>query len=201
MLAAKSCGRPIILSVVDTIQVMNIIVHVAKEAFASFYPTQIVRMFYALVVAHWNVIGFFGFTWRKKLILFLKPYRFLHFAPEYAIRNQVQLYSNIEYITTDIAMEDVNLHMDIMDLLFRDSSFDVIMCSHVLEHVDNDLVAMRELHRILKPSGWALLQVPLDPNLETTKEDPSITSPVQRKQLFGQEDHVRLYGRDFCFQT
>ncbi|MEI6500974.1 MAG: methyltransferase domain-containing protein, partial [Armatimonadota bacterium] len=92
--------------------------------------------------------------------------------------------------------------MDIMDIKFPDDSFDIIYCSHVLEHVARDDVALAELYRVLKPGGWAILQVPLEgylgmPVIEVTIEDPAVTDPQQRTELFGQDDHVRRYGRDY----
>ncbi|EID14766.1 type 11 methyltransferase [Mycolicibacterium phlei RIVM601174] len=87
------------------------------------------------------------------------------------------------------------IKMDITDIEFEDNFFDVIYCSHVLEHVQDDRKAMREFHRVLKPAGWAVLQVPITAN--ETFEDPSVTDPVERLRLFGQEDHVRRYGPDY----
>lgn len=84
--------------------------------------------------------------------------------------------------------------MDITDIHHPDHSFDVIVCSHVLEHVSDDRRAMRELCRVLRPSGWAILNVPI--NADRTFEDPSITDPQERQRVFGQHDHVRNYGPD-----
>lgn len=89
------------------------------------------------------------------------------------------------------------LNIDITDINIADNSFDVIYCSHVLEHIPDDAKAMRELFRVLKPGGWALLQVPLDKRRETTYEDFSITEPAAREKAFGQYDHVRVYGLDY----
>lgn len=80
---------------------------------------------------------------------------------------------------------------------FPGNSFDVIICNHVLEHIPDDHKAMSELFRVLKPNGWAILQTPMDTRRETTFEDPTATTPQQREQLFGQSDHVRIYGRDY----
>jgi ubiquinone/menaquinone biosynthesis C-methylase UbiE len=86
--------------------------------------------------------------------------------------------------------------MDAEHLTFPDNSFDVIYCSHVLEHVPEDRKAMRELARVLKPTGWAVLAVPVI--RDKTFEDPKITSPADRLRVYGQEDHVRAYGQDFA---
>ena len=105
---------------------------------------------------------------------------------------------NIDYVTTDLEMSDVSLRMDITDLLFRDAVFDYVICSHVLEHVDDDRAAMREIARVLRPDGEAVIMVPI---LHTpdgrTVEDPAIVAPEDRERVYGQRDHVRKYGRDF----
>ena len=88
--------------------------------------------------------------------LVASPTRLLHFAPEPALRQVFERYSNIEYVTTDLDMRNVSLHMDITDLLFRDDVFDCVICSHVLEHVEQDRVAMSEIGRVLRPDGFAL---------------------------------------------
>ena len=89
------------------------------------------------------------------------------------------------------------INVDITNIQFEENSFDVIYCSHVLEHVPNDLQAMKEFHRVLKPGGWAMLEVPLDKNRIKTYEDFSITDSKEREQAFGQYDHVRVYGMDY----
>lgn len=90
--------------------------------------------------------------------------------------------------------------MDIHHMPFQDDSFDVVLCNHVLEHVNDDRLALREIYRVLRPGGWAILQSPVDPTRETTFEDPSITSLREREKNFGQADHVRLYGRDYALR-
>ena len=87
------------------------------------------------------------------------------------------------------------VQMDITRIQFPDDTFDVIYCSHVLEHVPEDRQAMREFHRVLKPGGWTVLQVPV--TVDVTFEDPTVTDPAERKRLFGQNDHVRRYGPDY----
>ena len=87
--------------------------------------------------------------------------------------------------------------MDITQIDYPDNTFDCILCNHVLEHVPNDLKAMQEIERVLKPGGWAILQVPIAFDLDDTLEDPSITEEEDRYRVFGQRDHVRLYGSDY----
>jgi SAM-dependent methyltransferase len=88
-------------------------------------------------------------------------------------------------------------NIDIMNIAYPDNFFDSILCSHVLEHVPDDMQAMREFYRVLKPGGWAILQVPIDYSKATTFEDSRITTPEEREKYFGQCDHVRLYGCDY----
>jgi SAM-dependent methyltransferase len=78
-----------------------------------------------------------------------------------------------------------------------DNRFDLVFCNHVLEHIPDDRKAMIEIYRVLKPGGTAILQIPLDASRQTTFEDPSVTDPAERARLFGQYDHVRVYGMDF----
>jgi SAM-dependent methyltransferase len=121
--------------------------------------------------------------------------RVLHFAPEACLADILAANSLLEYFTADLEPARAMMQMDIMSIPYPDSYFDVILCSHVLEHVPDDRRAMREIARVLKPSGWALLIVPIKG--EVTFEDPLVTERKERLRLFGQEDHVRLYGRDF----
>ena len=100
-------------------------------------------------------------------------------------------------MTADISDVALDLRFDIRDIPFGDACFDVIICSHVLEHVIEDIRAMAELHRVLKPAGWAILQVPMSNVMATTFEDASVVTQSDRKRIFGQADHVRIYGRDY----
>ena len=86
---------------------------------------------------------------------------------------------------------------DICDLPFENNSYDLVLCNHVLEHVSNDKLAIRELFRVLKKGGVLIAQVPLDLNRKITFEDPSIIDKAERKKVFGQYDHVRIYGKDY----
>jgi SAM-dependent methyltransferase len=117
----------------------------------------------------------------------------LHFSPSTALRRKFEAMKNIEYHPTDIFNPLIKNRFDITQLPFSENYFDLIVCYHVLEHVTEDRKAMQELFRVLKRGGVALLQVPFSEN--ETLEDFSVTSPEERKKLFGQEDHVRYYGR------
>jgi SAM-dependent methyltransferase len=121
--------------------------------------------------------------------------KMLHVAPEVIFEELLRQQLGSNYLTADLYNPDAMVKMDITDIQYPDGSFDVIYCSHVLEHVPDDKKAMREFLRVLKPSGWAILLVPIIG--ERTFEDLSITDPAERIRLFGQDDHVRNYGRDY----
>jgi SAM-dependent methyltransferase len=88
--------------------------------------------------------------------------------------------------------------MDITRLTFSDSTFDSFLCMHVLEHVEDDRSAIRQLFRVLKKGGWGIFGSPIDTGRERTFEDAAIRAPDARRSAFGQHDHVRVYGRDFA---
>jgi SAM-dependent methyltransferase len=118
----------------------------------------------------------------------------LHVAPEECFIERIGKINAINYVTADLTAP-AKVQMDITDIQLDDNSFDVIYCSHVLEHIVDDCKAMRELHRVLKPNGWAVLQVPI--KAEKTFEDPTIAAQDEREKYFGQKDHVRVYGLDY----
>jgi hypothetical protein len=126
-----------------------------------------------------------------------KPKRVLHIAPEGCLWEHFRKVPKLDYLTADLdaGKPRVMTAMDITNIQFPDDTFDVVICSHVLEHVVDDRRAMRELCRVLRPDGWALLQVPMA--APVTFEDPSVTDPEERLRLFGQHDHVRCYGPDY----
>ena len=120
----------------------------------------------------------------------------LHIAPEYGMEPRLRRSLGAGYVTADLTDPEVMVRIDITNIDFPAESFDVIYCSHVLEHVADDRKAMRELQRVLKRDGWGVLQVPIRPGV--TYEDPTIVDPQERLRAFGQEDHVRQYGDDFA---
>jgi SAM-dependent methyltransferase len=119
----------------------------------------------------------------------------LHVAPEACFEPRLRKPLGKNYITADLFDPSAMVKMDVTDIGYPDQSFDVIYCSHVLEHVQDDRRAMREFHRVLKETGWAILLVPI--TVEATFEDPSIIEPSERLKAFGQGDHVRRYGTDY----
>ena len=104
---------------------------------------------------------------------------------------------HINYTTADLFSPLADMRFDVQNIPIEDNAYDTIFCNHVLEHVDDDRKAIRELHRILKPGGMAIMQVPLDPDYKVTDEDPGIKDPAEREKRFRQYDHVRLYGQDY----
>nr|WP_322625732.1 methyltransferase domain-containing protein [uncultured Flavobacterium sp.] len=128
---------------------------------------------------------------------FTAPHKVLHFAPEQAFYKLFRGMKNLDYTTTDLYSPLADVKADICNLPFEDNAYDVILCNHVLEHIPDDTKAMQELYRVLKPGGMAILQIPQDLSRDVTFEDNSITDPKERARIFGQYDHVRVYGRDY----
>ncbi len=122
----------------------------------------------------------------------------LHFAPEQCFENCFRERIEGYYLTADLYADNVMEAIDITQIPYPDNVFDVIYCSHVLEHVYDDQRAMREMKRVLKPGGWAIIQVPIDESRENTYEDHQIINPQDRLVHFGQVDHVRCYGQDYA---
>lgn len=131
---------------------------------------------------------------KTRSALFTDQLTMLHVAPEPNIARALRALPNLKYVTADLFEPDVMTRFDLMNLPFADNTFDALICNHVLEHVSNDRTAMAEIYRVLKPKGWALLQVPIALALDKTIEDPTAKSEADRIRLFGQSDHVRLYS-------
>lgn len=134
---------------------------------------------------------------QKETEYFSKPLRVLHIAPELCFIDRMKALPNLDYITGDIESPLATVKMDVHQIPFEDNSFDVVFCNHVLEHVEDDIQACKEINRVLKPQGWGIIQSPVY-DLEKTLEDKSITDPAERERLFGQRDHVRKYGKDYA---
>jgi SAM-dependent methyltransferase len=135
---------------------------------------------------------------RERTDIAERSQRMLHFAPEHALDRVLEPLPGLDRMTADVEPGAADLQIDITDIDLDDESFDSILCSHVLEHVDDDRAAMRELHRVLRPDGWALILVPVDLGREATLEDPAITTPAQRVAAYWQADHMRLYSLDIA---
>jgi SAM-dependent methyltransferase len=120
----------------------------------------------------------------------------LHFAPEWCLERRLRRVPGLRYVATDLDPRKGELQLDITRMALGDGAFDAIICSHVLEHVEDDAAAIGELHRVLRPGGWAIVMVPLDLSRTQTYEDPAVRTPAQRERAFWQHDHVRLYAPD-----
>lgn len=129
--------------------------------------------------------------------LFKQHLHLLHFAPEPALQTIIKQQKNIKYLTADLFQKNVMEKIDITAIPYGSNTFDAILCNHVLEHIPDDSLAMSELYRVLKPGGWAILQVPISIILDHTFEDSSVTTEEAREAVFGQKDHVRIYGKDY----
>ena len=130
--------------------------------------------------------------------LFERPGAMLHIAPEYALYRRLSAVPGLHYVTGDLDSALATHQLDVMDLPFAADSFEFLLCNHVLEHVEDDRQALAEIHRVLAPGGWAILMCPVDYRRAATLEDPRVVTPRERHRLFGQSDHVRLYGRDYA---
>lgn len=129
--------------------------------------------------------------------------RVLHLAPELGLYLYLTRQPNLEYVLGDIEPSNYKFakgiqRCDITQLDFEDASFDILIASHILEHVPDDHAALTEIDRVLRPGGRALLMTPISLDLDRTIEDPTITDESERERLFGQNDHVRIYGADFA---
>ena len=134
---------------------------------------------------------------KEETNFFSAPKKVLHIAPEQCFYGRFRKMKNLEYTTADLNSPLADISLDVQDMKLPDNTYDVVFCNHVLEHVPNDHKAMTEILRVLKPGGMAIIQVPLNPDWKKTLEDPTITDPKERHRLFGQYDHVRMYGQDY----
>lgn len=125
-----------------------------------------------------------------------KHYEIVEFAPSVSISRLLKSMPNVTHRTSDLFMTGVDDQLDLQNLhLYAENSFDMFICSHILEHVEDDIKAMSELYRILKPGGQGIAMVPIIESLTEMKEDPSIKDENLRLKYFGQADHVRLYSK------
>jgi len=137
-------------------------------------------------------------------LLSKQNYTLLHIAPEFPLKKYFKNFTNIAYYCGDkfesgydgFYYDNETMSLDLTYLSFSDSSFDIIICNHVLEHISDESKALNEIYRVLKPDGWAILQVPIASGLMQTIEQPTDSSK-KREIIYGQHDHVRLYGLDY----
>ena len=134
---------------------------------------------------------------KNKTNFFTDKLKFLHIAPEYCFIKIFKGMKNLDYLTADLISPWADVKMDVHDIPFELNTFDVVICNHVLEHVDDADKVMKEFYRVMKPGGWGIFQVPIDYNNSVTIEDRSVTDPRERERLYWQSDHLRLFGRDY----
>jgi len=134
----------------------------------------------------------------EKSDLLKKVINVLHIAPEECLIKKFKENKNINYTSADLESPLADIKMDIHKMPFDNNSFDFVLCNHVLEHVENDLQALKEIKRVLRKGGKGIVQVPFYfPIPEETKEDKKIISKKEREIIYGQSDHVRKYGKDY----
>lgn len=180
----------------------NVICPVCGHHFSKFLPYGRVNSRPNALCPHCLSLERHRLIWlylEEKTNFFKYPHDILHIAPEACFIKPFRKAHGRQYVTADIESPLADVKMDIHDITFPDNTFDVILCNHVLEHVRDDIHAMKEMKRVLKPGGFAILQVPLfSPLSEKTFEDVFVTDPRERERLFGQSDHVRKYGKDYA---
>ena len=127
--------------------------------------------------------------------------KMLHIAPEVALmRKFKKMYASTpdRYVTADLESPLADMHFDVQQIPLEAESFDAVICNHIMEHVEDDGKALRELYRIMRRGGWGVILSPVDLEREKTFEDDTITDPAERTRIFGQYDHRRIYGRDYA---
>ena len=134
---------------------------------------------------------------KNKTNFFTDNLKFLHIAPEYCFIKIFKGMKNLDYLTADLISPWADVKMDVHDIPFEENTFDVVICNHVLEHVDDADKVMKDFYRVMKSGGWGIFQVPIDYNNSVTIEDRSVTDPRERERLYWQSDHLRLFGRDY----
>ncbi len=205
-LTKKKWGKAAIKSKYLTIALRgdNVACPCCNKTFVTFLPAGLVRRANAKC-PNCNSLERHRIVWlflKNKTDFFKKKLRVMNVTPEPLFYKKFSSLPNIEYVAVDKYPElygygNQTIRMDITDITFPNNSFDVIICNHVLEHVQEDVKAMQEMHRVLKPGGFAILNSPVDHKRGATFEDHSVVDPQRRLELFGQPDHVRVYGIDY----
>jgi SAM-dependent methyltransferase len=137
----------------------------------------------------------------NKTSLYTEPLKVLHVAPETVFFNKLKNQTNIDYFPVDIyphLYPKGTTYLDILDHEIPDNSFDVIICNHVFQYIEDDKKAIKNIYKLMKPGGWGIMQVPINTSRKTTYEDSSITDPLEREKAFGLKEHVRYYSYDYA---
>ena len=134
----------------------------------------------------------------RKTDFFSAPYRLLHIAPEHCFLRPFERLFGDKYVTADLESPLAKVKLDVQQMPFDECEFDVVICNHILEHVEDDHKALSEIFRVMRHSGWGILLSPVDYGLEVSYEDPTKTTPEERREAFGQPDHLRIFGRDYA---
>ncbi|MDQ0417333.1 SAM-dependent methyltransferase [Croceifilum oryzae] len=125
----------------------------------------------------------------------------LHIDPEKNVKNRLDTCSNLQYVCGDLKpLDPWTKGIDVTNLYYEDQSFDVVLCSHILENILDDGKAMRELYRVMKVGGWGIMQVPLATNIKMSFEDERVVTPEDRTRAYGHQDHVRVYAKEDYIQ-
>ncbi len=138
---------------------------------------------------------------KNKTDIYSKPLKVLHIAPEIAFFNHFKSQENLDYNPVDIyphLYPKGTKYLNVLKNDLPDNTYDVIICNHVFQYIEEDRKAMKELYRIMKHGGWGVMQVPYDKKREITYEDSSIKDPLEREKAFGLKEHVRFYGLDYA---
>lgn len=144
-----------------------------------------------------------SFPRHRVISIFIEKYvkkgrlKILHFAPEPCLQKSLKASPRFEHTSADINSKIADIEVNISKMNLKSNIFDLIICSHVLEHVEDDIGAIKEIYRVLKPQGEAIVMVPIDKKSKHTFFDPNIKSPEDREKYYGFKNHLRLYGLDF----
>jgi SAM-dependent methyltransferase len=137
----------------------------------------------------------------NKTNLYTSPLKVLHIAPETVFFHLFKKQKNIDYLPGDIYAHlypNGTVYFDLLNHNLPDNSFDVIICNHVFQYIEDDKKAMKSIYNLMKKGGWGIMQVPIDTSRKVTYEDNSITDPLEREKAFGLKEHVRYYSYDYA---